>query len=152
MTKVRRNSKGWEMVPAAPFQAWLRERIAMYRCELNAGLYLNYSREPEVQHRVAADLGWSERMLYRYTYGRLATSKGGEKCEIETDWFPRRTVEDALNRCGVQFWELYPEIAADEDRPFEPERWCPRCVDRVTVLDGCCAWCDWQFVQMRRAA
>jgi hypothetical protein len=150
---VKRNNKGWEMVPAAPFQNWIAERVAMYRAELNAGLCLqDYRNELGARDRLAKELGWSQRMLLRYSKGLLATSRGGVKAEIRTGWLPRRTVEDALNLCGVQFWEIYPDIAAAEDRPFEPERWCPECGDRVTVLDGCCAWCDWQFTELRRAA
>jgi hypothetical protein len=123
-----------EPIPAAPFVAVLNrelERLATndtFRLDENA-------QEPPAVQLLAFRLGVAQRTVYRYL--RSLDGEGQP-----TDTYARNPVEDALERLEVPFADVYPEIAATEDRPLEPDAYCTSCHEVVTPIDGCCPWCD----------
>jgi hypothetical protein len=139
-----------EYVPAEPFGRWLQVRFEFHRYRLalpgdDAGASMG-------AHRALADeLGWNGdggvRKLYRYRHMRKETARGSRRngtrvgVVFDQTHFPRCEVEEALHFAGVSFWELYPEIAAAEDVPLEPEMVCWECKDLVTPINGLCPWC-----------
>jgi hypothetical protein len=83
-------------VPAAPFMTWLERQVAIRDGEVRA---------------LAEWLGVHDRVLYRWRAGKKSSSRNGRRGDFPSDTFPRPSVENALHRADVQFWEVYsPEI------------------------------------------
>ncbi len=117
-----------EPVDAAPFVAWLERQIA----------------------HITAD-----ETLWRTTSGGSAlppdaTKILGERLGVHEDWLrkgawtrsgqlERATVEDALDRAGVAWFDVFPDDAPDE---IEPDGFCGRCHEVVTPISGACPWCE----------
>lgn len=123
-----------EPIPAAPFVAFLNERLDRLAADDTLRGAEEESQVPAV--RILSDqLGVSERAIYRYTHSLTSLGK-------PTTTFPRNRVEDMLDALDVPFADVYPEIAAAEDRPLEPDGYCSSCREIVSPIDGCCPWCE----------
>jgi len=155
---LSRKLKGTEYVPATPFSQWLQERYEFHvrRFNIGYGSLADSGPGPAIA-AVCQEIGWEgdagTRRLYRYRH-QLSESRVGKKRGKNGDrnpgisvtrtaeQWPRRVVEDALHRAGVLFEDLYPEIAAAEDRPLEPAMDCWTCSDVVHPIGGRCPWCE----------
>lgn len=73
-------------------------------------------------------------------HARRESKKYVLKVDVKTSIFERAPVEDALHNAGVAFSVVYPEIAALEDSPLEPEQWCFQCQENVSPIQGECPW------------
>jgi hypothetical protein len=142
-----------EMIPAKPFADLLNARVEFWERRLSAD-GLPSDRGATV--RVAHEFGWTDgesgiRRLYRLrfrtlesTTGRSKHSKGVRKISI-AETFRRDLVEDALHHAGIQFADLYPDIAAAEDLELEPSKWCCGCREERTPINGVCPFCEWRL-------
>lgn len=85
-------------------------------------------------NELAHELGVESRVLYRWRF---------ESIQLE-----RRRIEDALEHAGIPYWEIY---GADEVGELEDDRYCNRCHDNVTPIDGVCPWCETKLESAGRA-
>ena len=155
---MSRKLKGTEYVPATPFSQWLQARYEFHvrRFNIGYGSLADSGPGPAIA-AVCQEIGWEgdagTRRLYRYRHqlsesqvgkkrGKNGERNPGVKVTRTAEQWPRRVVEDALHRAGVLFEDLYPEIAAAEDRPLEPAVWCVACNERVHPVGGVCLWCS----------
>ena|SRR5215216_4121313 len=121
--------QGAETVPAAPFVEWLqRLKVALKN---DPALKLGRLGSG-VEREIAQRLGVSTKAVYRYL--RSINNEGRA-----VDVFDRACVEDMLDRAGIPFWHLYPELATDVE--LEPDVFCESCFEMVTPIGGLCPWC-----------
>jgi hypothetical protein len=109
-----------ERVPAAPFVEWVNREVD--------------ALDEDGVTVFAARCGVTTRTLYRWSRSLDANSD-------PTDNYARSIVEDTLDHADVPFADIYPEIAAAEDVPLEPDAFCGSCHEVVTPIGGDCPWC-----------
>lgn len=111
-----------DRLAAAPFLEWFDERAVRYRAAGSS------------QAQLLRDLGWGDDEAGT---GRIRRWRQSSAATAERD-----ELEDALNRVGVQLWELYDDV--DEDIGDVTTAWCPTCHDPDVTVDssGICPWCD----------
>lgn len=107
-----------DRVPAGPFAAAINREVGRLG-------------DQDVAYRLRVDV----RTVFRYKTSLDAEGR-------PTDNYARKQVEDVLERLDLSFADLYPEIAATDDIPLEPEAFCGSCHEVVTPLHGACPWCD----------
>lgn len=139
--------RGQEAVPSGPFAEWLNQRYAHYA---------HLGQDGTV--KLCLDIGWppdgsGARRLYRHRHQLSESSTGksrklgrkGARKVSHCELFSRAVVEDALFNAGVEFGDVYPEIAASEDIMLEPSAWCPGCREERSPINGVCAFCEWRI-------
>lgn len=95
-----------EPIPIAPFLEWFERRASVL-----AVRYANVHDRYESGLALACEeCGWSRDAGVRRIHRWHHESKTG-MCE-------RAMIEDALDHAGVGFWELYPDVVAEDE-----ERW-----------------------------
>ena len=135
--------KVYEQIPAAPFAQWLNDEIK--RIEADDPFRTEEKSVVPAVRILAARLDVSDRWIYRFrksldSYGR------------PTNTAPRDPVEDALERAGVPFAALYPDLVASGDVELEPDIFCESCDEMVTPIHGCCPWCTPEEGHPRRCS
>jgi hypothetical protein len=152
-----------EYVPSGPFQTWLNERVTYWERQFETSRYSNQNLS--AVRMVCAEIGWGGteagvRRLYKYRHAVKETKtggRGGPRLTLPAFQFPRDVVEDALHAASVDFYEVYPQYAHEQQGPPQPEAWCPNCQDHVLVVRETwlagrrrelrekfvCVWCDW---------
>lgn len=128
-----------EPIPAAPFVSVINAELRRIAADDNLRLS-DQSLEAPGMVILSDRLGIAERTLYRY---KNSLDSVGEP----TDSYARNRVEDMLDAMGVQFSDVYPEIAAAEDVELEDDAYCLICHEDVSPLAGRCPWCDTQVAK-----
>lgn len=130
-----------EPIPVAPFLAWAQRREQQIRREIDHYPAISGSRDGGVEARgpmnidprgrLVMELGWDAdsgtRLLFRWQH------------ETPSGLVERARVEEALFCAGVDFYELYPDMAPSNE---PADRFCPRCRHVVPTVDMHCAWCN----------
>jgi len=93
-----------------PFREWFNQQLL-------AGLH---------RENLASQMGIDIRQLHRW--------------RVENVTLDRASVEAALHRIDVPFWEVYG--LDTDDTELEAEKYCGRCHDNVQPVDGVCPWCE----------
>ena len=135
--------KSHDVVPAAPFVAWLRERHSRL-CEN----YVPGRGDSGPNIRLAYQVGTNVRTLNDWMNSRAGRCASNPKGHY-TECFDRSTVEEALFRADVFMWELYPDLYPEGPPPRQC--YCTGCDEDVLVSDtDRCLWCGQRALLLKR--
>lgn len=118
-------------VPIEPFMQFLDWRTKYHEA---------FSEFPS--RALGLELGWGDDRgaVTRVNRYRRGIKNDGQSGVVPAESWPRATVEDAIDHAGFRFADWYPEVAAAEDLPLEPEQLCWGCEDLVSPIGGKCPW------------
>lgn len=137
---------GPEMRDAAPFLAWVEQRITTTDTEVRREYRergIDPPKDTGALQILLRDIGWTaEGPRKRMYHWRHRQPVRGATIDEHPAVFmaSAEMIDTALEHAGVPIWDIYPEAGeADTDAQ---ELFCPTCSDEVLVLDGRCAWCE----------
>lgn len=132
-------------IPMAPFSAWCNDQIQQ-ATKRQGGRLVGWDRVRSdtcgPAGELADRLGIHIRCLNRLRRGVYAGSQARRKGEFPADTISRYYVEDLLARAGVDFYDVYVDLAHERDIELEPDGWCSCCREYVTPIRGLCPWDD----------
>jgi hypothetical protein len=147
---------GPEMRDAAPFIAWVEQRITTTDTELRRQARERGIEPPKdtgALEILLRDIAWTADGPRKRLYCWRRRQPGrGATLDERTGLFmaSAEMIEAALEHAGVAVWEIYPE--AGEADPDAQELFCPTCSDEVPVFDGRCGWCETAISRPRTQA
>ncbi len=147
---------GPEMRDAAPFIAWVEQRITTTDRELRREARergIDPPKETGALEILLRDIGWTAAGPRKRLYGWRRGQPGrGATLDEDSGLFmaSAEMIDTALEQAGVAVWEIYPE--AGEADPDAQELFCPVCSDEVPVFDGRCAWCETRITRPHTTA